>query len=108
MHDVLSDAKRCARMIKAELKQRWPTVKFSVRSQVFTGGDSVEVLFATPDLTMDQVYEVIGKYQFRDHEPATTPVSVTYVSAEVVSPQYLNDRNRTISGLHKKDKAGTS
>ena len=101
MNDVLSNArnnaKLCAQTIKAELKQQWPTVKFSVRSRVLTTGDgSVDVLFSTPDLTLDQVYEVIGKYQSSDYRPASTPVSVRYVHAEHVSAEYLNDRARAM------------
>lgn len=103
MNDVMSDArnnaKLCAQTIKAELKQHWPTIKFSVKSKTFTSGSSsVSVLFSTPDLTLHQVYEVIGKYRSRDYEPATTPVSVEYVHAEHVSAQYLNGRARAIRG----------
>lgn len=97
MRNARNNAKLCAQAIKAELKQHWPTVKFSVRSKVLTtGAGSVDVLFSTPDLTLDQVYEVIRKYQFRDYEPATTPISVRYVPAEHVSPEYLNDRARAM------------
>lgn len=40
---VLSGAALCAKEIKAELTTKYPRVKFSVKSEIFAGGDAVRV-----------------------------------------------------------------
>jgi hypothetical protein len=47
--------------IRTELKLAFPGVKFSVRSDKFSGGDSVDVTW-TDGPTCDQVKRIIGKY----------------------------------------------
>lgn len=97
MTDVMSDArnnaKLCAQTIKAELKQRWPTVKFSVRSKTSTHGTTSVVVRWTQGPPNTQVYNIIDKYQhgYFDGETdsyvyrkASTPVSVRYVLAQAM------------------------
>ena len=53
----------CARDIKGVLKKQWPTVKFSVRSDNFSMGNSVDVSWNLGPASSD-VEKIINKYQY--------------------------------------------
>lgn len=50
-----------AKNIRAELKAAFPKIKFSVRSEVFSGGDAIDVSW-TDGPTTEEVNKIIGKY----------------------------------------------
>jgi|GEM_PF-1717854 len=56
-------AAETAKAIRQELKQAFPGIKFSVRSETFSMGDSVRVSWEDGPLSK-QVTEIIGKYQY--------------------------------------------
>jgi hypothetical protein len=58
-----SEWARCASAIRKELKQKWPDVKFRVRSDSFAGGDSVSIHW-TDGPTQSAVKEITDKYQY--------------------------------------------
>lgn len=51
-----------AKNIRTQLKARWPHVKFSVRTDRFSGGDSIDVKW-TDGPTTAQVDAIIGRYK---------------------------------------------
>ena len=51
-----------AKNIRTELKDAFPTVKFSVRSESFSGGDAVRISW-TDGPTSNQVSDISGKYK---------------------------------------------
>jgi len=57
-----SDRNTAAKNIRAELKEAYPGVAFSVRSQSFTGGSAIDVSW-TDGPTAAQVEKIVGKYQ---------------------------------------------
>lgn len=58
-----STVAQCAAAIKAELKSAFPSVKFSVRSESFSGGNSVDISWID-GVTDEQVRAITDKYQF--------------------------------------------
>lgn len=58
-----SSSANCAAAIREELKKEFPTVKFSVKSSNFAGGDSVRVLWENGPTT-DEVEVFTRKYQY--------------------------------------------
>lgn len=58
----LSSHAACAKAIREELKNEFPGVKFSVKSEIFSGGDSVHVDWVDGP-TYDEVNKIAGKYQ---------------------------------------------
>src|SRR5437868_14760948 len=52
-----------SKQIKKELKATWPKLKFSVRYDSFSGGDSVHIGWNFGPTT-DQVDDVVRKYQY--------------------------------------------
>lgn len=77
--EIRHDTTDVAKIVRRELKQRWPGVKFRVRSRRYSGGSSVDVSwFDGP--TSDQVHGVTSRYEGADfdgmidlktHRPAT-------------------------------------
>jgi hypothetical protein len=58
----LTGAAACAAAIRAELKAKFPGIKFYVRSESFSGGDSVDVDWTDgPDL--EEVETIVSSYQ---------------------------------------------
>ena len=54
---------QAASAIRAELKNAFPTVKFSVKSESFSGGNSVNIHWYDGPLTKE-VDAIVGKYQY--------------------------------------------
>ena len=49
MKNQISDHAFVAKCIRAELKEKYPQVKFSVRGKSFAGGDSVDIYYTIAD-----------------------------------------------------------
>jgi hypothetical protein len=58
----LSRAAQCAAAIRKELKQMYPGVKFSVRSENYSGGDSVRINW-TDGPELSEVEAIASKYE---------------------------------------------
>lgn len=63
----MTESAQCAKLIRAELKLAFPGVKFSVRSQQFAGGDSVDIGYQNGP-TYDAVNAIVKKYQDGDFD----------------------------------------
>jgi len=63
MSKNLTSSAQCAIVIRKELKAAFPHIKFTVRSESYSGGDSIRVgwLFGP---TEEQIEALIGKYQY--------------------------------------------
>lgn len=66
----LTEAARCAKLIRAELKEKFPKVKFSIRSENFAGGNSVHISWVDGP-KQDVVGDVVDKYQDGDFDGMT-------------------------------------
>ncbi len=58
-----SSAANCAAAIRSELKEKYPHIKFSVKSDNFSMGNSVDIRW-TDGATVDEIEEITGKYQY--------------------------------------------
>jgi len=59
----MSEAAQAAKLIRAELKNAFPNIKFSVRSDYFSGGSSVDIRWTDGPKT-DEVEAITRKYQY--------------------------------------------
>ena len=59
----LTEAAKAAKAIKAELKEAFPSMKFSVRSSNFSMGNSVNIGWTNGPIT-EAVEEITNKYQY--------------------------------------------
>lgn len=71
----LTQAAQTAKLVRKELKQLYPNVTFKVRSDNFSMGDSVDVIYQDGDLTNDQHValqaELQAKYQYGNFDGMT-------------------------------------
>lgn len=89
-------------MIRLELKEKFPNTKFSVRSQTYSGGDSVDVAYT---MTLDapkrsEVEAIVFSYQggrfdgmtdCYDHDSSKTWMTVKYAFVNVDYDQIMGD-----------------
>jgi hypothetical protein len=57
-----STVSKAAQLIRKDLKAAFPTVKFSVTSKNYTGGDSIRVSYIDGP-KIDEIREVVNKYE---------------------------------------------
>lgn len=48
METIRYSTTETAKLIRKELKEKFPTIKFSVRSDIYSGGSSINVYFSAP------------------------------------------------------------
>lgn len=59
----MQDVVWCAKAIRKELKAKFPTIKFSVRSEKYSGGTAVDI-YRMGEIEKDVVREVVIKYAY--------------------------------------------
>lgn len=73
------DLTTAAKNIRAELREQFPGVKFSVRSERFSGGDAIDIRW-TDGPSADLVRGVVNKYKYGDFDGMTD--SYNYARSE--------------------------
>lgn len=90
-----------AKCIRQELKQSYPGVKFSVRSESYSGGDSVDIKwFDGP--TYESVNRIVGKYKYGQFDGMRDLYEVTNKRKDIPQVQYVFiERDLTESLIEK-------
>jgi len=63
MSKELTRSAQCAKVIRQELKVKFPSVKFRIRSSNFSGGNSVDIDWENGP-TYDMINDITSKYQY--------------------------------------------
>lgn len=58
-----TEAAKAARLIRQELKEKYPSIKFSVKSDTYAGGDSVNVRYTDGPIEIE-VERLLRKYEY--------------------------------------------
>lgn len=67
---TLTTAAQAAKLIRQELKAKFPNVAFTVRSQNFAGGNSVDISYANA-MPRAEVEAVVSKYEYGHFDAMT-------------------------------------
>jgi len=59
----MTESAQAAKMIRKELKEKFPTIKFRVRSENYAGGDAVNIYYQN-GVPQEKVEEITKKYQY--------------------------------------------
>jgi len=59
---MLSTQAGVAKSIRKELKEKFPKIKFSIRSESFAGGNSVDIDY-TDGVPADEIRKIVNKYE---------------------------------------------
>lgn len=105
---TVSDHAAAAKMIRTELKAKYPETKFSVKAKSYAGGSSVDVCW-TDGPKSAEVNDMIRKYQ-RGHFDGMTDMYEYSNSREDIPQVQFTFANREISDETReiiKEKIGT-
>lgn len=58
----MSQVTECAKLIRKELKEHYPNIKFSVTSSSFSMGTSISINY-NHDTELDNIRELVSKYE---------------------------------------------
>lgn len=92
---TLSTHANAAKAIRTELKKLFPDIKFSVRSDSFSMGNSVDVSW-TDGPTTDQINDVIKKYQYGSFNSMEDIYEYTNSRDDIPQAKWIS-ANRTVS-----------
>lgn len=90
-----STAANCAAAIRAELKVNFPGVRFTVKSENYSGGNSVRVAW-TDGPTTKMIDDVINKYQYGHFNGMDDIYEYTNSREDIAQAKYVSS-SRTIS-----------
>lgn len=63
MKKQLTEVAQCAKLIREELKRDYPTIKFTVRSENYSMGNSIDVSFSDRYDLLKEIEDKLNKYQ---------------------------------------------
>jgi len=91
-----SIAAKTAKAIRKDLKQRFPNVKFSIRSQTFPLGNAVNVVW-TDGPMKQQVRKITGKYQYGEYNIISGTYEINNQRNDIPQVKYINTPCRRMS-----------
>lgn len=83
-----SIAAQSAAAIRSELKLAFPNIKFTVRSDIYTGGSSVTIDY-TDAVKSDRVKAIVAKYQIGTFESIDDSYSYNNFNAEIPQVKFV-------------------
>ena len=91
---MLSNQAQVAKLIRKELKEKYPKIKFVVRSSSFSGGNDVNVDY-TNGVPADEIRKITNKYQAGSFDGMTDMYNYDYDKTGVTAKYIFANRNIT-------------
>lgn len=95
-----SSAANCAAAIREELKKAFPGIKFSVKSDTFSGGNSVHIEW-TNGPTDDQVRDIVRKYQYGSFNSMDDCYEYTNNRQDIPQAKYVQTRREISNDVNE-------
>lgn len=89
---MLSNQAQVAKLIRKELKEKYPKIKFVVRSSSFSGGDDVNVDY-TNGVPADEIRKITNKYQAGSFDGMTYMYNYDYDKTGVTAKYIFANRH---------------
>ena len=96
-----TEAAKTSSVIKKELKNSFHSTKFSVKSDTFAGGDSVNISW-TDGPTTDEVENIVKKYQYGNFDGMTDMYNYTNTREDIPQVKYVMTNRRMSEDICKK------
>lgn len=96
-----SEQARAASCIRKDLKNHFPTVKFSVTSRGYSGGDAVDINWENGP-TRKSVNEIVEKYQYGTFDPMTDYYDNTNTRSDIPQTKYVQCQRDVQSSIEIK------
>lgn len=87
----MTHAAQAAKAIRIELKKAFPSIKFSVTSSNFAGGNSVDIRY-TDGVLREEVERVTRKYQYGHFDGMTDSYDHSNVREDIPQAKYVSVR----------------
>ena len=91
---MLSTQASVAQIIRKELKEKFPSIKFSVSSRSYAGGNSVDIDY-TNGVPSDEIRKLTFKYQAGSFDGMTDMYNYDYDKTGVTAKYIFTNRNIT-------------
>jgi hypothetical protein len=88
---TLSTHAEAAKAIRNELKQKFPLIKFSVKSRSFAGGDSIDINWIDGP-SREMVVKITGKYQYGNFDGMTDCYNYSNTRNDIPQVKYVFER----------------
>lgn len=79
---------QAAKLVRQDLKKAFPSVKFSVKSRSYAGGNSIDIQW-TNGPTHDNVVKVVGKYEQGTFDAMTDYYNYDNIRNDIPQVKYL-------------------
>ena len=99
---MLSVQASVAQTIRKELKEKYPSIKFSVRSESFAGGNSVDIYY-TNGVPEDDIRKLVNKYE-SGHFDGMTDYYNYYPNRDYPTAKYVMVNRKITDDVREKTK----
>lgn len=88
-----TESAKCAKTVKNELQKKYPNVKISVKSENYSGGDSVNVRIYIENIkdmiTEKEVAKMLAKYEYGQFDGMTDYYEINNSRSDIPQTKYL-------------------
>ena len=91
---MLSDQAEVAKLIRKELKEKYPGIKFMVRSRSFTGDNDVNIDYIN-GVPTDEIRKIVNKYEAGSFDGMTDMYNYDYDKTGPTAKYIFANRNIT-------------
>ena len=99
---MLSTHASVAKTIRKELKEKFPDIKFSVRSESFAGGNSIDIYY-TNGVPEDEVRKLVNKYESGNFDGMTDCYNY-YPNRDYPTVKYISVDRKITDDIREKTK----
>ncbi len=89
---MLSNQAQVAKLLRKELKEKYPVIKFNIRSKSFSGGNDVNIDY-TNGVPADEVRKICHKYEAGSFDGMTDMYNYDYNKTGVTAKYIFVNRN---------------
>lgn len=89
---MLSDQAQVAKLLRKELKEKYPAIKFNVRSKSFSGGNDVNIDY-TNGVPADEIRKICHKYEAGSFDGMTDMYNYDYDKTGVTAKYIFVNRH---------------
>jgi len=89
---MLSDQAEVAKLLRKELKEKFPGIKFNIRSRSFSGGNDVRIDYIN-GVPADEIRKIVNKYEAGSFDGMTDMYNYDYDKTGPTAKYIMVNRN---------------
>jgi hypothetical protein len=100
----MTEAALAAKAIRKVLKEKFPAIKFSVRSSNFSMGNSVDIPYKD-GVPAEEIDKAVRKYQFGNFDPMTDSYDYSNCREDIPQAKYVHVQRNISPEVRERVKA---